>query len=92
MDGTALLVPGALVVLAYLFHPLVSDDLDTPWERAGLLGGGSDSVDGPEEADHPRTGPNGRRAMTDGGRVCHSCGAHVEGDYLYCAECLTPRV
>jgi len=30
--------------------------------------------------------------VADGGRVCHNCGAYVEGDYLYCAECLMPKV
>jgi hypothetical protein len=98
MEGIALLVPGMLVALAYLLHPLVSKNLDAPWDRFELLGSDGETSDERERptrsvgSDHPSTGPDAKRAMTDGGRVCHCCGAVVDGDYLYCGECLTPRV
>jgi len=95
MEGVALLAPGVLLAIAYLLQPLVSENLDAPWDRLELLGNDDSTTDGQGQStrsDRPMTGPDGRRAMTDGGRVCHCCGAVVEGDYLYCGECLTPRV
>jgi hypothetical protein len=95
MEGIALLVPGAVLSVAYLLQPLVTDDIDAPWDRFELLDSESEDSTQPDNATRQRTaatGPDGRRALTDGGRVCHSCGAYVDGDYTYCGECLTPRV
>jgi len=89
MEGIALLITAMVLALVYILHPLVSENLDTPWGKLGTY---------PEdESPGETTPPNGsstpdRRPMTDGGRVCHNCGSYVEGDYLYCAECLMPRV
>jgi hypothetical protein len=98
MEGIALLVPGTLLAVAYLLQPLVSENLDAPWDQLELLeNNGSTGNDQTRpvrsvRGDQSMVGPDGKRAMTDGGRVCHCCGAVVEGDYLYCGECLTPRV
>jgi hypothetical protein len=100
MDGVLLLIPGAVLSVVYLLQPLVAstENLDAPWAQFEFLNRDDETDDNTVDSTVTATpqpqmaGPNGKRAMTDGGRVCHSCGAHVEGDYLYCAECLTPRV
>jgi hypothetical protein len=98
MEGLRWLVPAMVLALAYVLHPLVSENLDAPWDQLELLGSsGSTDDDGEQSrqsarASQPSARPEGRRAMTDGGRVCHCCGAVVDGDYTYCGECLTPRV
>lgn len=33
----------------------------------------------------------GRRELADDGFQCRKCGAHIDGAYLYCGECLTPQ-
>jgi hypothetical protein len=89
MDGVVLLVPGVVLSIAYLLQPLVAENIDTPWDRFDLSGDNGETT----PAESAATVSDSRRAMmTDGGRVCHNCGARVEGDYLYCGECLTPRV
>lgn len=98
MEAIGLLVPGLVLALAYILHPLVSENLHAPWDQLELLGSAGSTEDDSEQsrqsagATRPSARPEGRRAMTDGGRVCHCCGAVVDGDYTYCGECLTPRV
>lgn len=104
MEATVLLVPGVVLSLAYLLEPLVSKNITAPWDRLETLGKDDTSsesapsteqrpTDATESGTQPPAADTGhRRAMTDGGRVCHNCGSYVEGDYLYCAECLMPRV
>lgn len=92
MEGIVLLVPGLVVTLAYLVQPLVSEDPDAPWDRTDGYGNHSDAGEEQSSTPQPAAEAVDRRAMTDGGRVCHNCGSLVEGDYLYCAECLMPRV
>jgi hypothetical protein len=95
MEGVVLVVPGALFALVYLLQPLVSETTDRPWDQFELLGGDGTTAEdrtGTTQVAAAPTEPEEARAMTDGGRVCHSCGAVVDGDYLYCGECLTPRV
>lgn len=91
MEGILVLVPGAVLTLVYLAQPLLRKNLDTPWDQIDILRSEGDST---EESSTRATAPDqeSRRAMTDGGRVCHNCGTYVDGDYLYCAECLMPRV
>lgn len=98
MEGLRWLVPAMVLALAYILHPLVSENPDAPWNQLKLLGNSGSTDDDGEQprqsagASQPPARPEGRRAMTDGGRVCHCCGAVVDGDYTYCGECLTPRV
>jgi hypothetical protein len=90
MVGIALLVVAVVLCLAYIVEPLVTKNAKVPWDRFGRDGSHST-----EKSDQPTGRPvdsSEQRAMTDGGRVCHNCGSYVEGDYLYCAECLMPRV
>lgn len=92
MDGSALTFAVVVLAFVYVVHPLFARDIDAPWDQIDLLDRDSGST-------QPRSGTGtntavgeSRRAMTDGGHVCHNCGAYVDGDYLYCAECLIPRV
>ncbi|WP_302081445.1 hypothetical protein [Salinibaculum rarum] len=88
MEGTVSLIPALVLALAYILQPLVSTNLDTPWRKFWTF---SREPSGETSPPNGSSSPD-RRPMTDGGRVCHNCGSHVEGDYLYCAECLMPRV
>lgn len=85
--GIALWVLLATAVL--LLPPLLRSDV-RPYHDQPVActrrDGADRSTTGPES---PR--PTGR-PMTDGGRICHSCGSYVEGDYQYCAACLLPKV
>jgi hypothetical protein len=78
----------AVVLLA----PLVGNEVTPMTETRSMLEWGPTGRedDGPN-AETTASTPDGR-PMTDGGRRCHNCGAHVDGDYLYCGQCLMPKV
>lgn len=72
----------AMASLAYILHPLVTDDPQSLWDSEWWL---SDDDTTTAEAPTERG-----RAITDGGHVCQNCGAPLGGDFTYCGECVTP--
>ena len=87
--GIALWVVLATTIL--LLPPLLRSDVRPYHDRQNWFT--STRRDGADrQAAESDAGQSAGRPVADGGRVCHNCGAYVEGDYLYCAECLMPKV
>jgi hypothetical protein len=91
--GLALWVALAIVLLV---PPLVRDDVEPMAETWPILERWTDeSADAETSAQTGESDPAltpGGRPIADGGRVCHNCGCYVDGDYLFCGECLMPKV
>ena len=88
--GLALWVAMAVLLL---LPPLVQDEvtpLSEQWPTLDWWPRSDHETAAASDRDAAMT-PGGR-PIADGGRVCHNCGSYVEGDYLYCAECLIPKV
>jgi hypothetical protein len=82
----------ALAVLL-LLPPLVQDDVKSLTEQWPTLDWWPRrDQDSPAASDGDAAMAPGGRPIADGGRVCHNCGSYVEDDYLYCADCLMPKV
>jgi hypothetical protein len=89
--GLALWVVLAVVLL---LPPLVQKDvksLSETWPVLEWWPAESAKKQTTAQAETASAATAGGRPMTDGGRVCHNCGCYVEGNYLYCAECLMPK-
>jgi hypothetical protein len=94
MDLLVALAPWAALAILLLVPPLVRSDEPPIAERWSVLerrSTGHDDGTKAEAAEATAT-TSGGRPMADGGRRCHNCGAYVDGDYMYCGECLMPKV
>lgn len=89
----AFLLLWVVVSLALLVPPLLRDDPESLASKHDWFPGPStESGDDVTTADEPPTGRRDTLAITDGGYECRNCGATMDGTFVYCGECLTPRI